>query len=124
MKRGVAILTVIAIILVFGLHLTGFIGSSRARVERDHSVRLPQSASNFNCFGFISLSWLWDSGESATFSVSSTDLEGIFSQFRKSKSVNESETFRGISRDGNIAVITITSLPDGAAQVQISTAWN
>jgi hypothetical protein len=124
MMRAPQILACIAILLLAGLYAGGILGSSRARVERDHSIRLPASVSSVRCTPFISLKWLWDSGEQATFSIPQDDLEEIIRQFRDIKPATDSRALRGVSRDGNMAVISTTPQPAGKILVNLETTWN
>ena len=121
MKRA-AILQTVSAMLMVALFMAGIIGSSRARVERDHSIELPASASSFVCRPFVSLSWLWDSWETATFSISKFDFDAVIGQFRDVKET--SDGLRGVSRYGNVVAVSTKETHPGKLEVTIDTFWN
>ena len=122
MKRIAIIAPILTLLLCGLLYFTGIVGSSRARVERDHSIKLPSFASEITCAPFISLSWLWDSGESASFLMLQKDLDDVIRQLNDTKI--SAEGLRGVSKDGNIVAISIEERSNGKLRVTINTSWN
>ena len=95
---GIAVLT-----LPFA---TGFLGHSATRIRREHGLRLPASASHFECRGDAWLSII-DRGAASTFEMARTDMVSFTSQLR----VRESGT--GV----------VTSIFPGNSQYQVSAPW-
>jgi hypothetical protein len=69
--------------MLFGfLFIFGFIGSSAARVRREHGLRLPSSASRFVCRGDAWMHPFIDSGAASVFEMSSDDVPNFVSQLK------------------------------------------
>jgi len=80
MKRFFLIAAAVLLLVVGLLYLTGFIGSSSARLAKDHSISLPSSVSHIRCGGLFSLRFT-DSDADASFEIASKDLPAVLSQF-------------------------------------------
>ena len=122
MKRIAIIAPILSFLLCGLLYFSGIVGSSRARVERDHSIKLPTAAAEITCDPFISLPWLWDSGESASFVMLQKDLDDVIRQFNNTRI--SPEGLRGVSKDGNIVAISTEERSNGELRVTIKTTWN
>jgi hypothetical protein len=91
-KRGHVKVSVFLIFLALVLGLPfigGFVGDSAIRVRREHGLRLPASASNFECRGDA---WLciMDRGASSAFEIASNDLRGFVAQLKTRQSDSDS----------------------------------
>lgn len=122
MKRIAIIALILSFLLCGLLYFSGIVGSSRARFERDHSIKLPTAATEITCDPFISLSCLWDSGESASFVMLQKDLDDVIRQFNNTRI--SPEGLRGVSKDGNIVAISTEERSNGELRVTIKTTWN
>src|SRR4051794_20168333 len=68
--------------LLFGAFLpTRLFPDPRSRIEHEHGVHLPDSASDFECKGDAQRGFL-DRGASSAFLISSNDLAGFVSQLK------------------------------------------
>ena len=136
---AVGLLSLFAIIL----YSTGFIGSSSARVVREHSVVLPPSASHIQCGGLFSVTTFGDFTADTSFEIAATDLPGVLSQFTwqfdmtnaSIKSLDERMAVPtqfthpgalrwGASRDTNTAYLQSYDLGGGRVGICIYTFWN
>jgi hypothetical protein len=146
--KGKTIFFIFLLLLLCGPPLaaftTGFIGDSRARIERDHSIVLPRSASNIRCYGFVSLTIFLDVSAWASFTLSRTDLDGFLRQFAAFKSspsipavwpdlTNYSPwsrsghlmtAYTGKSIDGNVQWMGIWSIDANSVGICLVTQWN
>jgi len=128
---------------VTALFLGGFLGSSAARIQRDHSLRLPSAASDIHCVRFISLSTFMDSGEQATFVIPKASLETFISQIeprpewikfdqaKVSLAIPPSWTTRPVvarycrrSTEDNMLTVEIFDLGNSKLGVAVATIWN
>jgi hypothetical protein len=68
---------------VFGLlFLSGHVGSSAARVKREHGLKVPSSARGFICRGDAWMHLFSDSGAASVFEMASRDLPSFVSQLK------------------------------------------
>jgi hypothetical protein len=79
-------MTVAAVILsssVFGLpFVSGYVGSSAARVRREHGLKVPSSARGFICRGDAWMHLFSDSGAASAFEMASRDLPSFVLQLK------------------------------------------
>ena len=61
--------------------LGGFVGQSKRRIEREHGLKLPPSAVNFECRG-DALLVLQDRGAATAFEIKTTDLPVFVAQLK------------------------------------------
>jgi len=147
-RNGKAVFAIFLLLILSGpvsiAFFTGFVGNSRARIERDHSLVLPPSISNIRCDGFVSLTTFLDSRACASFRLSRKDLDAFlpqFSTFRSSPSIpadwpdfpNGSPAWRsgrlmaaytGKSMDGNVQWMEIRSIDPNSVGICLVTQWN
>ncbi len=145
--RVIFILTILIILsapFAF-LFASGFIGISAARIERDHSISVPHSATNIQCDdGFVSMTTFADVGARASFQMSRDDLSTFLAQFKflESRSVPNDPpdgfvhhpvpehfgrvifTFYGMSRDGNVMHVDVYDIDNAKVGVCLDTCWN
>lgn len=143
MKPRLFIAASILFLGAFALYTTGFLGNSRARVARDHSVVLLPSASYIRCGGLFSINTFGDFDADTSFEVAATDLPAVLSQFTwqpdvsgaSIKSLDERMTIPaqfthpsamrwGRSHDGNTVYFQSYALSAERTGVCIYTIWN
>jgi hypothetical protein len=137
----IAASTLAVILLVFGLYVKGFVGSSVARVAREHQCVLPMSASHIHCGGPVAITTFGDFDASVSFDITSSDLSSVLSQFtlgaaeeapaflRTRMSVPSQfgrlkEARSGGSRYGNTVHLQVFELDGDRIGVCILTIWN
>ena len=81
LKRFIAV-TLVTASLAISLFAFGCVGSSAARVRREHGLQLPSSATGFVCRGDAWKHTFIDSGAVAAFEMASSDLPNFISQLR------------------------------------------
>jgi hypothetical protein len=85
MRKSTLATLAVAILLasVFGLLLLfGYVGSSAARVRREHGLTVPSSARSFVCRGDAWMHLFSDSGAASAFEMASSDLPNFISQLK------------------------------------------
>jgi hypothetical protein len=141
-KRWVIAAIALGFILVlFGLYVEGFIGSSVARVAREHSFVLPASAKHIHCGGPVAISTLGDFDASVSFDITLSDLPSVLTQFTLD-SATETPAFLstrmsvpshfgalrearfGMSRKTNAVHLQVFDLVDERVGVCVLTIWN
>jgi hypothetical protein len=129
--------------VLFPLYSYGFIGSSRARLQRDHTLSLPPSVTSIHCQGPVSLTTFGDFGAVATFEMNRSELNSVFSQFTFTPSLDRDQmsiwsrhpfapvTFGalemarwGHSHDGNVVRLQVYGLTKSRVGVLVDTVWN
>jgi len=145
-KRTRIFFILIALIVPFSsLFFTGFIGTSAARIERDHSISVPHSAFNIQCNdGFVSMTTFADVGAEASFEMSREDLPTFLAQFKSLEAMPVPNdpldgfvhhpvpehfgrmifTFYGMSRDRNVMHVDVYDIDDAKVGVCLDTCWN
>jgi len=138
-----ASLVCVALLFLAALFYLGWVGDSKARVQSDHSINLPESASSIHCSGFISTRF-FDSIERASFILPKDDLAFFVSQIQSLPRMGKSDTdFSEIllipaswaaapvisqycrrSLDGNLLVTKILDIGNSNAGVILTTGWN
>lgn len=107
-RRHIQIVVVTALVVGFFAlpFFGGLVGDSAVRIRREHGLRLPPSASQFECRGDAWISIL-DRGASSTFVMARSDMASFVAQLK----IRESST--GV----------VTSIFPGNAQYQVSAPW-
>jgi len=73
----------LAAVSAFGsLFLFGCVGSSAARISREHGLKLPSSSHKFVCRGDAWMHTFMDSGAASAFEMDSRDLPAFVSQLK------------------------------------------
>jgi hypothetical protein len=87
----------------------GFLGHSAMRIRREHGLRLPASASHFECRGDAWLTII-DRGAASTFEMSRTDLGSFTSQLSiRSSTIGSTDA--------------VASIFPGNSQYRVSAPW-
>src|SRR6266566_3056568 len=73
--------------LLWLLFLFGYIGSSSARIRREHGLRIPPSAHSLVCGGDAWMHWFMDSGAASAFEMASEDISDFISQLTIEKTI-------------------------------------
>jgi hypothetical protein len=101
---------VAAAVVLLGLlalpFFAGFVGDSAVRIRREHGLKLPSSASQFECKGDAWIT-IMDRGASSTFVMARSDMPSFVAQLK----IRDSSTG------------AVTSIFPGNAQYQVSAPW-
>lgn len=85
LKRNIKILRLAVLVacvvsVPFLAQFAGVIGHSARRINREHGLWLPASATNFQCYGDAWLRMISDCGAASTFEMAKSDLPSLISQ--------------------------------------------
>jgi hypothetical protein len=150
-KAKKSALVMLTVVILLGsslglLFLFGYVGSSDARVSREHGLKIPSSAHSFVCGGDAWMHWFIDSGAASAFEMASNDLPSFLSQL-KIRETHEGgccifpgnsqyqirrpwttgiplTTYRCASRTGDSLDVQIWKVDDATVGVLLYTDWN
>ena len=135
-----AFIAIPAALLIF----SGLIGTSTKRIEKEHCISVPSSASNIKCEPFFAISVFIDGGGTASFEMSRGDLPVFITQFKQLRTQDRAEdpndwtvnhdmprnfghtiyNFTGFSHDGNVMHIDVHDIDTAKVGVWIGTISN
>src|SRR5258708_1977713 len=130
-----------SILILFVLYSQGLVGTSVARVEREHSCALPASVSHIHCRGPVAITTFGDFQALSSFDIASKDLPSLVSQFvwepaAQTPALSQPrmavpsrfgplrEARSGWSPGGNNVHLEVFELGDDRVGVCILTSWN
>ena len=114
MQRRLAIVTTLLAVLAMCIgfaFLTGCLGQSARRINKEHGLSVPASASNFLCGGDAWIPVCPDCGAASAFEIASNDVPAFLAQLKVR------DSFKGI-REGYGS-----SIFPGNPQYQIHRPW-
>jgi hypothetical protein len=138
LKSKVKIAAVVLILICTGglLYIFGYVGNSMTRVNREHGLRIPRSASHFVCSGDAWFPFL-DRVAISTFEMARADLASFTNQFRiKTADSLSTALARNAMDEGSVAAyychsptgdflfVSLWKLDDSKVKVRLYTDWN